>query len=209
MKKSKPSRFDRSCALFRRSKPDRRAGFTLVEVILVLVVIIIISGIGLPYFAGSYRGNKLRTTARTISKMTRYARSMAIMREETLTVALNHETMEIFLGGNQATAPNEADGELDQDVLKRLGYKDDDGKSSETGGIEKEIHRFLPDGLSVKNFEKDWAEEDDEYQDLYMIRFYPNGQSERFEIEFEDRRGVGIKLENDPISGKIKSEFMQ
>ncbi|MDF7800745.1 prepilin-type N-terminal cleavage/methylation domain-containing protein [Pontiellaceae bacterium B1224] len=189
------------------SKQKRRAGFTLIEVILVAVVITIITGIAFPYFAGSYKGNKLRLSARTISRMARYARSMSIMREKPLTLVLNHETMEVFLGEYEQQSDT-ADGELDQSVLKRLGYVDEGG-SSDTGGIEKEIHKFLPDGLSVKLFDKDRTEEDVLHENLYMIRFYPNGQCDWFEMELEDNRGVSIHLENDPISGKIKSEFMQ
>ncbi|MDF7826840.1 prepilin-type N-terminal cleavage/methylation domain-containing protein [Pontiellaceae bacterium B12227] len=191
------------------SKHKRRAGFTLVEVILVAVVITIITGIALPYFAGSYKGNKLRLSARTVSRMARYARAMSIMREEQMTVVLNHETMEVWLGGFTAAKTNSADGELDQDVLDRLGYTDGKSDAGKDAGIEKEHHKFLPDGLSVKVFEKDWTEEDDNYQDLYMIRFFPNGQCEWFELELEDNRGVSIRMENDPISGKIKSEFLQ
>ena len=189
------------------SKDKRRAGFTLIEVILVAVVITIISGIAFPYFAGSYKGNKLRLSARTISRMARYARSMSIMREKPLTLVLNHETMEVYLGEYQEQTDT-SDGELDQDVLKRLGYTDDEG-SSETGGIEKEVHKFLPDGLTVKLFEKERTQEDDQYASLYMIRFFPNGQCDWFEMELEDNRGISIRLENDPISGKVKSEFMQ
>ncbi len=187
----------------------RAAGFTLIEVILVLVVVVIIAGIAVPYFAGSYRGIKLRSSSRTINRMARYARSMAIMREETLTVAINHETMEIFLGGVPAAATNEADGELDQGVLKRLGYVDGDEESSSPAGIEKEVHRFLPDGLTVRDFNKDWTDEDDEHPDFYLINFYPNGQCDWFELELEDNRGKGVQLENDPISGKITFEFTQ
>ena len=191
------------------SKQKRRTGFTLIEVILVAVVITIISGIALPYFAGSYKGNKLRLSARTISRMSRYARAMAIMREEQMTVVLNHETMEIWLGGSTAAKTNSVDGKLDQDVLDRLGYTNGDSDSPENIGIEKEHHKFLPDNLTVKIFEKDWTEEDDQYEDLYMIRFFPNGQCDWFELELEDNRGVSIRMENDPISGKIKSEFLQ
>lgn len=193
--------------------PEKRqnsSGFTLVEVILVLVVLVIISGISLPYFSGSFRGSKLRSSARTIDRMARYTRSMAIMREETLTIALNHETMELFMGGVLMAPTNSADGELDQDVLKRLGYVDDDEEEeSETGGIEKEMYRFLPDGLTVRDFEKNWTDEDHEYEALYRIRFYPNGQCEWFALKLEDNRGMGVKLEIDPISGKIRSEFTQ
>lgn len=188
-------------------KNKRRVGFTLIEVILVAVVITIVSGIAFPYFAGSYKGNKLRLSARTIHRMARYARSMSIMREKPLTLVLNHETMEVYLG-EYLEQTDTTDGELDQDVLKRLGYTDESG-NSDTGGIEKEIHKFLPDGLTVKVFEKDRTEEDNQYQNLYMIRFFPNGQCDWFEMELEDNRGVSIHLENDPVSGKIKSEFVQ
>ena len=206
MKKS-PSKF---CDPTIEKPARRRAGFTLVEVILVLVVIVIISGISVPYFAGSYRGTKLRSSARTISRMARYSRSMAIMREETFTLVLNHETMEVFLGATPSREESSADGELDQDVLKRLGYIDDeDGGAGSTAGIDKEVHRFLPEGLTVREFNKNWTDDDDEFLDLYIIRFYPNGQCEWFELELEDNRGMGVRLENDPISGKIISEFIQ
>ena len=188
--------------------PNSRCGFTLIEVILVVVVITIISVIALPHFSSSLKGSKLRHAGRTIQRMARYARSMAIMREETLTVVLNHQTMEVFLGG-YVSKTNSADGELDQDVLKRLGYVDGDGQDSQTGGIDKEVHKFLPDGLTVKSFDKNQTEEDDRYPDLYMVRFFPNGQCEWFEMELEDHRGTGIRLENDPVSGKVASEMLQ
>lgn len=188
---------------------SRRSGFTLIEVILVLVVIVIVSGIALPYFAGSYRGTKLRSASRTIDRISRYAHAMAILREETLTVVLNHETMEIFMGGPLQTATNTADGVLDQEVLKRLGYVKGDASNDETAGIEKEIHRFLPEKLNVVDFEKAWTDEDSRYENLYLIHFYPNGQCDWFRMELEDNRGAQVKLENDPISGKMYIEFTQ
>ena len=183
-------------------------GFTLIEVILVLVVIVIISGISLPYFAGAFRGTKLKTASRTIDRITRYAHAMAILREEMMTVVLNHETMEIFMGGAVQADSSTADGELDQEVLKRLGYVEG-GNEEENAGIEKEIHRFLPDHLSVLDFEKNWTEEDDLYEDLHLIHFYPNGQCDWFRMELEDNRGMKVQLENDPISGKMYIEFKQ
>jgi prepilin-type N-terminal cleavage/methylation domain-containing protein len=183
-------------------------GFTLIELILVLVVLVIVSGISLPYFAGTFRGTKLKTASRTIDRITRYASAMAILREETMTVVLNEETMEIFMGGPVQTETGTADGELDQDVLKRLGYIEGTAEG-ENAGIEREIHRFLPDQLTVSDFDKDWAEEDDRYENLHLIRFYPNGQCDWFRMELEDNRGMRVKLENDPISGKMYIEFKQ
>lgn len=192
--------------------PRSKTGFTLIEVVLVLVVVVIISGISLPYFAGSFRGTKLRTATRTIDRVVRYARSQAIMREETMAVVINHETMQIYLGALVAASvsTNSADGELDQDVLDRLGYTDGaDDSTGDAGSIDKEVQRQLPETLTITEFNKEWTENDEEHEDLYMVRFFSNGQCEWFELELEDSRGMGVKLENDPISGKIRSEFTQ
>lgn len=179
------------------------------EVMLVVVIIAIIGGISLPYFSGSLKGSKLKTTARTISKMCRYARSMAIMREEPMTMVLDHTTMEIYLGG-QTVQTNTSDGELDFDAFANLGYTTDSGgDSSKSLGIDKEVRRLLSSTLTVREFDKDWTEEDDAYPDLYLVRFFPNGQCEGFEIEIEDSRGSAIRMEMNPISGKIISEFLQ
>lgn len=191
------------------AKWKTRRAFTLLEVMLVVVIIAIIGGLSLPYLSGTLKGSKLKTTARTISKMCRYARSMAIMREEKMTMVLDHTTMEIYLGG-QTVQTNTSDGELDFQAFQNLGYKTDGGgDSSKSLGIDKEVRKLLPNTLTVREFDKDWVEEDDDYPDLYLVRFYPNGQCEGFEIEIEDGKGSAIRMEMNPISGKISSEFLQ
>jgi type II secretion system protein H len=187
----------------------KHAGFTLLEVILVLMLIAIVSGISVPQIAGTLRGSKLRAAARTIERASRYGRNMAIIREEPMTLVLNSDTMELFVGGAQQSATNTADGELDQSVLKRLGYIDGEASDSGSLGIEQEIHRFLSDDLMVQVFEKEWTEEDDPGGNVCLVRFYPNGQGEWFELVLEDNRGSSIRLENDPITGKVWTEFLQ
>ena len=190
-----------------RTSSRKRAGFTLLEVILVVVLIAIISGISAPYFANSLSGTKLKTSARSIERLGRYTRSMAIMRNETLMLVIDENTMELFMGGPAAqSTTNAADGQIDQDVLQRLGYVDGD---TESPGIEKGFRRYLPEGLSINDFEKDWNEEDQEYENCCLVRFYSNGQCEWFQLKLEDSRGNVIQLENDPVSGKIRSEFVQ
>ena len=192
-----------------KSVPVHRSGFTLIEIILVVVIVAALSGIALPYFAGSLRGTQLRSAGRTIDRMAKYSRSMAIMREQTLTLVLNPGTMELFVGSQPAASTNQTDGELDQAVLKRLGYIEGEDASETDGQLEKEIHRFLPNTLSVRDFEKEWTDEDYEDSDLLMVRFFPNGQCEWFKLELEDSKGDGIQMEIDPISGKMRAELMQ
>jgi prepilin-type N-terminal cleavage/methylation domain-containing protein len=184
-----------------------KQGFTLIEVILVVVIALILMGVALPHFAQTYKGSRLRSAARTIDRMARYARNMAIMREKTMTVVLNRESREIYLGSTAQASTNAADGELDQDVLKRLGYLE--GEAATDLGIEKEIFRYLPDGVEVENFEKDWYDEDPVYEDIYYFNCYPDGQMDWFFLELKDRSGLGVKMENDPITGNVFSEFTQ
>ncbi len=209
MKKYCPSKFNMRHSCFCGSS----SGFTLIEIILVVVISLILLGVALPNFAHSYKGAKLRTAARTVDRMGRYARSTAIMREETMVLVLNHDTMELYLGAETAASgtsnTNAADGKLDQDILERLGYVEGDESSGDAGGIAKEIHKLLPEGLEVADFEQDEFDDDKIYEDLYLIHYYPNGRSDWFILELEDQRGLGVKLENDPISGKIHSEFTQ
>lgn len=195
-------------------KPNRKSGFTLIEVILVVVISLILLGVSLPNFVQAHKGAKLRSAARTVDRMTRYARSQAIMREETMAVVINHETMHIYLGAlvssTSTTSTNSADGELDQDVLDRLGYTDGaDDLAGDAGSVDKEVQRQLPEHLTITEFNKEETDDEDESEDLYMVRFFSNGRSEWFELELEDNRGVGVKLECDPISGKVSSEFTQ
>lgn len=185
-----------------------KAAFTLIEVILVAVVITILTAITIPNYASSLKGSKLRTSSRTIQKMARYARSMAITREKTITIAINPQTLEIYLGQSIEDKSNQTDGVLDQGSLKRLGYIDDESTTeTNSGNITKEVHKFLPKGITIDHFQK--RDSSDLSTDVHLIHFYKNGQCDSVKLKLADNRNMGVELEIDPISGKITSEFTQ
>ena len=99
-------------------RKQSKAGFTLIEVILVAVIIVLIGGIAIPNLSGSYRGAKLRSAASNIERIGRYGRGMSILREEPLTMVIDTERQLIYLGAAKQTATETSDGELDQEVLK-------------------------------------------------------------------------------------------
>ena len=183
------------------------SGFTLIEVILVLVVIVIISGIALPNLSGTYGNAKLRSAASNIERLGRYARGMAILREQNLAMVIDTEKQLIYIGAEKKNASNESDGELDQDILKRLGYIDEITKEHDIK-IEKEISRSLPDGLNIDYVEVEGTVLD-QVNILYMFEFNSNGQCDDFKIMISDQKNRAIQIYSDPVSGKVRSQYMK
>lgn len=79
---------------------NRKSAFTLVELLLVLAILAIVSAIVAPSFAKSMSGNRLRTSTRTIVKAGRYARSIAVLKQEPMTLVFDLETTTISVVGS-------------------------------------------------------------------------------------------------------------
>ena len=182
------------------------AGFTLVEVILVVVIMAIIAGISTPFFAGATRGAKLKTAGRSISQAARYARFKAISSEQEMRLVINPDTMELIVGPIGNSKNEESDGKVDLDILDRLGYLED-GNEDITTVVKTEVRRVLPAGLSISDFENKSAKDDTAFGELMVVRFYPNGQSESFEMTLTEKGKARIELENDPITSKVSVEI--
>ena len=61
--------------------PARRAAFSLMEILLVVVIISIAVAVSMPYLSKSIKGNRLRTAGRSVVQLARYARSMAVLNQ--------------------------------------------------------------------------------------------------------------------------------
>jgi prepilin-type N-terminal cleavage/methylation domain-containing protein len=80
-------------------------GFTLIELLLVIVIIGVALGIAMPSFVRSIQGQRLKTAARTVATVARYARSMAVLKQTDLTLSFNLATGQIDLTSTNATLP--------------------------------------------------------------------------------------------------------
>jgi prepilin-type N-terminal cleavage/methylation domain-containing protein len=194
-----------ACRTASYSRRRTKKGFTLIEVILVAVVIAILAGISLPNVAQSLRGAKLKTTANTIERMARYARGMAIIHDQTMAILIDPTSKRIYAGELKAES-NQTDGRLDQTVLKRLGYTEEEPPNKERINIR--MQRALEPDIELDSFTLEANALPWDRDNVCFIEFYPSGQCEAFSLELIDANARKLQLSSDPITGKVRSRYL-
>ncbi len=109
MKKSCPSHFEIPCSIFCGSR-----GFTLIEVMLVVVIILIAAGVVVPKFKGTFKSTQMTDATRSTIRMARYARSLSILKQETCTFRFETNRLTLVCGTNSASP--EASRKLPEDI---------------------------------------------------------------------------------------------
>lgn len=80
--------------------------FTLIELLLVIVLLAIITAIILPSFVRSIQGQRLSTAARTLATVSRYARSMAVLKQTDLVLTFNLANGQVDLVSSNTSLPS-------------------------------------------------------------------------------------------------------
>lgn len=172
------------------SGTNRRRGFTLLELILVAALIGLSVAIGAPYFAQSIRGNRLQIAARTTTMAARYARSMAVMRQQTfkLTVSAGDSRLAVSAAGDSVT--RHADRAI---AIDDMGASDSEPPSQAPAG---EVRRTL-EGARFSAFRLsggDWQDEG-----VLEVQFFANGTCEAFELRIEEIGGRRLLIQVDEL----------
>ena len=86
-----------SCQILRPDPNLRTQGFTLLEVIIVMVLITLVIGISTVFFANTLMSSTFNTTVKDISSSLRYVRTLAQIHGErkTLTIDLDARTFSV------------------------------------------------------------------------------------------------------------------
>jgi len=163
-------------------KQYSKKGFTLLELIIVLVIISLISALVGPRFTGSLTSMNLKTAAKKVAAALRYARSQAASEQITYISVFDFEKQILTVGDYQQPSEDIHSDNIIEHIDKPETYQ-------------------LPDGIK---FEKIISAEDEINTGLFTILFYPIGNSTGGEIILTDEREKHYSINVDFITGSVQ-----
>jgi type II secretion system protein H len=157
-----------------------RHGFTLIELIIVLTIIVIMSAAVVPVFGSSMAKLERDHAVRDFVATLRYAQERAVTDTREYRLAL--------------------DPELNQYWLLRCAGIVERKKTFELIDERQGKAMFLPERLSMKSV-KARKERQEKY---YYISFYPNGACDRAEVTLQHEDGRAVTVETKGSLGQLE-----
>jgi len=177
-----------------------RKGFTLLELLVVLVIISIAAGLVGPRVAGSMSNLSLKTAAKKVAGALRYARSQATSESRPYFVLFDPEKGRLSIKSGQ-TATKEV-------KEKKAGEGEEEAGTSEKEAEDKPAKETskvydLPEDVRFGKVEFD---KDEAVSGVFQIVFFPNGGSSGGEVLLENDRGRQYTIRVDFVSGAVRLE---
>ncbi len=160
----------------------KNKGFSLIEVMVVLILISLSMFLATPLLSGFSKTAELKGATKKISAILRYSRSEAVNRGKVYQVLFDSDLRQVNV------QPIE---EKEEDEEAKDGTKD--GTKDEAKDEPKQKTYTLPKGVDIKEVKANSPQYPSDYA---VIEFYPNGGSNGGTIRLDspDRKGYRIKV---------------
>jgi type II secretion system protein H len=181
-------------------------GFTLVELVIVLVIMGFIFAIAGPAIMRGLSGATLKTATKKVASALRYARSQAVNRAQPYSVIVDQEQNRLVIR-NIPTAP--AAGELE-------GLAEDAAEDEiEEAAVKQELKRIdlkvfsLPEGVTFKDVIIGGKEINGRNDEIAQLFFFPDGTTQGGELSLVDTRELAFTIAVDFLTGVVSIEEQQ
>jgi len=183
------------------TKTPKNAGFTLVELMVVLVLIAIMSAVMIPEMKGTYEDSLLRSAGRNFTSAIglAYSRSVTLNQVHRLRIDSEENTYYVESAvpstGVSAVAPGGRDfpgskGEFSPRVSVKIR-------------LTEQATEELPN-TETSNSGLKFAQDSADDGGRGTIRFFPDGTAESKEVVLEDAEGFRIALRINPITARVR-----
>ncbi len=176
------------------------SGFTLLEILLVVLVIGISASAILPAALDSVEGIRLRSATREVISMNKYARSRAVLDRKP--VALLYDRGRGMVELAQLPAQDTALGPFLDTPAARMFEPDEFTGDTAAGGVKSLVRKKLASFVVVASV--DGLEEVD---DTFYAIYYPSGMCDAHSITLRDNRGDTARIRVNGMTGDIKLEM--
>lgn len=193
------------------SPARRRDGFSLMELLLVIVLIGMATAVAIPSFTGTFRGARLRSAARTVAMAARFARSSAVLHQQDMALIFYPGRNEFELVSiRDSAAASDRERFLDSREARAVaGLLGEEPAASDPAAalpaIESELVRPLPEGVGILEVAVNGEVID--IEGSYLANFYANGMSDEFAVRLVDESGRGAEIAMDPLSGQVAVSY--
>lgn len=183
------------------------AGFTLIEILIVVVIAGMMAAIALPGFTRAMKGAHLRSAARTLTMAHKFARNTAVLRQTPMALLVDSQarTVEVLSLRTRGSVHSRG-GFLDDRAERVDAPPAEDGQPApaapeEKPEIESELQRNYGPDIVLESFQTADGREAEEIKGVYWVNYYPNGMCDGFRIELADPNGARVVISAEGISG--------
>lgn len=184
-----------------------RRGFTLIEVLIVVVIAGLMAAIAMPGFTRAMKGAQLRSAARTLSMAHKFARNTAVLRQTPMALLVDSEARIIeVLSLNSRHSVAARGGFLDDRAERATTAETADGQPVPGGAVEKpqiesEFQRPYGAEVALEGFDTADGRGAEEVKGVYWVNYQPNGMCDGFRIRLADASGQRVTITAEGISG--------
>ena len=175
---------------------NSRKGFTLLELIVVLIIISLMSALVAPKLVGPMSNLDLKTASQKVAASLRYARSRAASEKTTCTALFDFDKNRLIIVNSPLSKEELSAGNAQE--VERILSELAENEKDRPGGL-RTYH--LPDGIKLT---KGILRDDVFDSGYFRISFFPGGNSSGGEILLGGERGKQFRIAVDFITGIVR-----